>query len=155
MSISKRLRFEIFRRDGYACVYCGRRTPSITLEVDHRLPRCMGGSDDPSNLVSACWDCNRGKGPLLPDDEYAEERLSDREENRALEQFYLDEGGWPDELPKWMLPPRERYHINLGFDILAAARELPKAETVTILQPWEIFRMASIFDPFSEVGCEA
>jgi 5-methylcytosine-specific restriction endonuclease McrA len=31
------------------------------LEIDHRIPRAKGGSDDPSNLWTLCFDCNRGK----------------------------------------------------------------------------------------------
>jgi hypothetical protein len=32
------------------------------LEIDHVVPLCGGGSDDPINLVTSCWECNRGKG---------------------------------------------------------------------------------------------
>lgn len=35
--------------------------PDIVLEIDHVVPRSKGGTDDPSNLVTACLDCNRGK----------------------------------------------------------------------------------------------
>lgn len=61
-------RFRILERDGFACRYCGRRPPAVVLEVDHVMPRCLGGSDDPTNLVAACEDCNAGKHklPLKP-----------------------------------------------------------------------------------------
>ncbi len=62
MAISVRLRFEIFKRDQHTCQYCGRRSPEVVLEVDHIQPLCDGGSDDEMNLITACWDCNRGKG---------------------------------------------------------------------------------------------
>ncbi len=26
------------------------------------MPTCEGGSDDPINLATSCWECNRGKG---------------------------------------------------------------------------------------------
>lgn len=61
MAISKRLRFELFKRDGFTCQYCGRKAPEVALELDHEFPRCEGGSDDPDNLTTACKDCNRGK----------------------------------------------------------------------------------------------
>lgn len=35
MPISKALRFEVLRRDGFACTYCGRRPPDIELHIDH------------------------------------------------------------------------------------------------------------------------
>jgi hypothetical protein len=59
--ISKRIRFEIFARDAFTCQYCGRKPPEIILEIDHIEPRCHGGTNETINLVSACFDCNRGK----------------------------------------------------------------------------------------------
>ena len=38
------------------------------LTVDHVVPVALGGSDDPSNLVAACHDCNMGKGSTGPDE---------------------------------------------------------------------------------------
>lgn len=58
------LRRAIFRRDRYTCAYCGHRGNSATLEVDHRLPLSRGGTDDPDNLTTACWECNREKGDM-------------------------------------------------------------------------------------------
>ena len=59
--ISKKVRFEIFKRDGFKCCYCGETPPSVTLEVDHIEPVSKGGSNDMNNLVTACFSCNRGK----------------------------------------------------------------------------------------------
>jgi hypothetical protein len=59
--ITKKLRFQILERDCFTCQYCGRRAPDVALEVDHRIPVAGGGNNDPSNLVTACWDCNSGK----------------------------------------------------------------------------------------------
>ena len=64
MAISIRARFEVFKRDEFTCKYCGRRSPEVILECDHIVPVCDGGSDDPINLVTSCWDCNRGKGGI-------------------------------------------------------------------------------------------
>lgn len=56
------LRFAIFKRDKYRCQICGRSAhDGVTLEVDHRVPRAKGGSDNPANLWTLCFDCNRGK----------------------------------------------------------------------------------------------
>lgn len=66
MSVSKRLRFEIFRRDNHACRYCGASAPEATLTIDHVVPVTLGGTDDPSNLVAACKDCNSGKSATSP-----------------------------------------------------------------------------------------
>jgi 5-methylcytosine-specific restriction endonuclease McrA len=56
------LRFDVFNRDGFRCVYCGRSaSDGVTLEADHRIARANGGTDDLDNLVTSCRDCNRGK----------------------------------------------------------------------------------------------
>lgn len=56
------LRFIVLSRDGFRCGYCGRGPKDgVTLEVDHVHPRSKGGTDALDNLVTACWDCNRGK----------------------------------------------------------------------------------------------
>lgn len=67
-SISKRIRFEVFKRDRFACQYCGRHPPEVVLEIDHIDPLCNGGDDSSDNLITACFTCNRGKsGNLLVD----------------------------------------------------------------------------------------
>lgn len=60
-AISVRKRFDIFKRDGFACQYCGAHPPDALLEVDHIVPVAEGGGNDEDNLVTACWPCNRGK----------------------------------------------------------------------------------------------
>ena len=62
MSITKKLRFEIFKRDGFQCQYCGKQPPEAILEVDHIIPKSKNGSGDIENLTTSCFDCNRGKG---------------------------------------------------------------------------------------------
>jgi len=61
MSLSKKLRFEVFKRDSFKCQYCGNNPPIVVLEVDHIIPVSKGGPDDIDNLVTSCFDCNRGK----------------------------------------------------------------------------------------------
>jgi hypothetical protein len=66
VGISKKLRFDVFKRDGFCCQYCGAHpSETVLLEVDHIHPVAEGGSNDIDNLVSACMDCNRGKGAGL------------------------------------------------------------------------------------------
>jgi len=61
VSLSKTQRFQIFKRDGFQCQYCGATPPAVVLEVDHIIPVSKGGKNDSHNLVTACFDCNRGK----------------------------------------------------------------------------------------------
>jgi len=60
-SISKKLRFEIFKRDQFTCQYCGKNPPNAVLEIDHIEPVSKGGTNDEDNLLTSCFDCNRGK----------------------------------------------------------------------------------------------
>lgn len=62
--LSKRVRFEVFKRDGFRCSYCGRHPPDVLLECDHIVPVVEGGEDDEDNLTTACFDCNRGKAGI-------------------------------------------------------------------------------------------
>jgi len=64
-SISKRLRFEVFKRDDFTCQYCGAQPPKVVLEVDHMHPVAEGGTGDAENLITSCDKCNRGKGKKL------------------------------------------------------------------------------------------
>lgn len=57
-------RKEVFARDGWTCVYCGRATRELTL--DHVMPRHRGGSHTWENLVSACKPCNHRKAGRTP-----------------------------------------------------------------------------------------
>lgn len=54
-------RYKVFERDAFRCVYCGATADEARLEVDHVIPRSRGGKDVFGNLVTACFDCNRGK----------------------------------------------------------------------------------------------
>lgn len=57
-----RLRFEVLRRDGFRCRYCGARPiDGVRLTVDHIKPRSKGGTDDIENLLTACSSCNEAK----------------------------------------------------------------------------------------------
>lgn len=68
MAVSKRVRFEVLRRDNHACRYCGQAAPDVKLHVDHVIPTTLGGADTPENLVTACAPCNLGKASTSPDE---------------------------------------------------------------------------------------
>ena len=87
MAIPKRVRFEILRRDDFACFYCNA-SGSIALHVDHVIPASLGGTDDQWNLVAACRDCNLGKTDGMPTQE-----MVDRA--RAAYMSYAKARGWP------------------------------------------------------------
>lgn len=110
MAVSKRLRYEILRRDNHACRYCGAAAPDVKLNVDHVIPTSLGGSDKPENLVAACADCNGGKTSSLPDampvadvDQEDFRRAAELKQAQTQElSDHLYRGGYP---PQW--GPRE------------------------------------------------
>jgi 5-methylcytosine-specific restriction endonuclease McrA len=70
-------RLRIYDRDGWRCVWCTAQVERPTLpedgllvcsgdirqaSVDHVVPRSRGGSNDPSNLITACAQCNAKRG---------------------------------------------------------------------------------------------
>jgi 5-methylcytosine-specific restriction endonuclease McrA len=65
-----KLRFKIFNRDNFRCVYCGRSVieDKIKLQVDHLIPRVKGGTNEENNLITSCSECNLGKSDLLLDE---------------------------------------------------------------------------------------
>lgn len=67
-AISKKVRFDIFKRDGFKCMYCGAHPPSVLLHVDHIKPVADGGGNEDDNLVTSCEPCNLGKGARLLSD---------------------------------------------------------------------------------------
>ncbi len=91
IGISKKTRFEVFKRDKFTCQYCGRKSPDVVLEVDHIVPVCEGGTNGMTNLVTACFDCNRGKGKRKISDEKLAilnqnelEELADKKEQNEM-----------------------------------------------------------------------
>lgn len=66
--LSKKTRFEVFKRDSFTCQYCGAQAPDAVLVVDHINPVAGGGENDIMNLVTSCEPCNQGKGARALDD---------------------------------------------------------------------------------------
>ena len=52
--VTRAMRYDVLRRDGFRCVKCGRG--------DHIKPVSRGGKSVMDNLQTLCEDCNCGKG---------------------------------------------------------------------------------------------
>jgi 5-methylcytosine-specific restriction endonuclease McrA len=50
------------------CYYCGQDDPRVMFTTDHKIAKCLGGTNDADNLVCACWNCNARKGKKSLDD---------------------------------------------------------------------------------------
>ena len=60
-------RFNVFTRDKYTCQYCGAKPQRSQLNLDHVIPRSLGGKTTWENVVCSCVDCNRRKGGRTPE----------------------------------------------------------------------------------------
>ena len=144
--ISKKLRFEVFKRDGFTCQYCGGKAPDVLLHVDHVKPVVNGGQCDILNLVTSCAACNLGKGPRELSDSSVlakqQAQLEELNERRAQLELMLQ---WREELknitgmkaeeilkafdaaaPGWQ-PPRggvESWLRHFPFDVILDAIEI-------------------------------
>lgn len=160
-SISKKTRFEIFKRDGFSCQYCGASPPAAVLEVDHIDPVANGGSSLQDNLVTACFNCNRGKSdrllsvvPQSLSDKAAE--IAEREEqlrgySEVLEakRNRLDEETWKvlAELigAKATSAPREQFNSTrmfierLGFHATYDAMQIALGSTASYRNTFKYF----------------
>lgn len=90
-AISKKVRFEVFKRDSFKCQYCGKGSPDVILEIDHISPVSKGGDSDILNLITACKDCNSGKSDReLSDDSAIQKQRQQLEElNERREQLEM------------------------------------------------------------------
>lgn len=100
-TITKKTRFEVFKRDGFKCQYCGAMAPDVPLVIDHIDPISKGGADSIMNYVTACQPCNAGKSDrALADDAVVKKQqnqLTELNERREQLEMLLQ---WKQELLK-------------------------------------------------------
>lgn len=64
--IDQHVSWRVYRRDQYACRYCGRE--DVPLTVDHLVTWEDGGPSVEENLVASCKKCNKTRGSLPYED---------------------------------------------------------------------------------------
>lgn len=98
-SLSKKIRFEVFKRDAFTCQYCGNSSPEVVLEVDHIKPVSKGGDNSLTNLITSCFKCNRGKSNIELDDNTVvakqQRQLEELNERRVQIEMMLE---WREQL---------------------------------------------------------
>ena len=76
--ISGSVRFEVLKRAKFRCELCGISAKEKALEVDHIVPKNLGGEDSINNYQALCYTCNSMK------------RDTDRTDFRNLENMYKE-----------------------------------------------------------------
>ena len=98
-AISKRMRFEVLKRDAFTCQYCGKQPPDAVLHLDHINPVAKGGKNTLLNLITSCSECNLGKSDKELSDDSAvkkqQKQLSDLAEKKAQIQMMIE---WRESL---------------------------------------------------------
>ena len=135
-AVSKKVRFEIFKRDDFTCAYCGSKPPKTVLEVDHILPVSKGGTNALENLITSCFECNRGKSnislqsiPTSLEDKAiiaaakSEQYKAYLKHVKQIEKFNLQlvdmvEAAYNDFYPDYYLTPKFRNDIKMFIDKL-------------------------------------
>ena len=59
--VSGTVRYEVLSRARFRCELCGIMDSDKALEVDHIVPKNLGGADDISNYQALCYTCNAQK----------------------------------------------------------------------------------------------
>lgn len=144
-------RFEIFKRDGFACIYCGATPPGVLLHVDHIVAVAEGGSDDDDNLATACQRCNLGKGarPLVVTPQSLADKAAETAEREAQVRGWaevlrekrerLDAEAWDvaevlypgcESVLKSELASIRRFIERIGFPLVQEAAEVAAATSI-------------------------
>jgi len=149
ITVSKKIRFEIFKRDSFTCQYCGAKAPDVILECDHIEPVSQGGTNDILNLIASCFDCNRGKGKRrLSDDTVIGKQhqqlmeLQERKEQIAM-MFEWQKGllAIDDEIAKQLVEFWEELvpdHIYIDSDLIFFRKLLKSFTLEEIIQAMSI-----------------
>jgi hypothetical protein len=119
-AITKKIRFEVFKRDRFTCQYCGESAPKVVLNVDHIIPVAKGGGSDILNLITSCFPCNSGKKDrVLSDDAVIikQKKQADKIAERKEQIQMMAE--WSSSFVEASILEAENYneHLNKFYDV--------------------------------------
>ena len=116
IAVPKRIRFEVFKRDSFKCQYCGAFAPDVVLHVDHITPVSAGGTNELTNLLTACVACNSGKADNKLDDKSAVSKARNQMEQLQERREQLEMMmAWKEELRDIAQDCRRKNRRVLGY----------------------------------------
>lgn len=150
-AISKKVRFEVFKRDGFKCQYCGKCAPEVILNVDHIHPVSKGGDDDMMNYITSCFDCNSGKSDRLLSDDSAlvKQRAQLEELNERREQLEMMLQ-WRDGLK--LIDEESLASIEEAWEEVAVGWHLNESGRNTARKMLKTFGLAAVLDAIEVAG---
>jgi len=173
--ISKAVRFEVLKRDKFQCQYCGAVAPKALLEVDHIIPVAEDGDNEIINLITGCFDCNRGKRDRLLSDDTRITKQRDqlaqlqerREQLEMMVEWYNElknfDGYTTDKLKKYWedlargasvtengISSFKKWIKEFGFDEILRAMDISSSQYLK----WENNKLtlSSCVNAFSKIG---
>lgn len=93
-------RKNVFDMFGGRCAYCGTDTTFRGMQIDHKIPLRLNGSDEMENMLPACRSCKACKGAM------------DVDGFRA----YLE------EIPKMLARDSVAYQVGRRFELVKEAQ---------------------------------
>lgn len=146
--MTKKTRFEVFKRDKFTCQYCGRMAPDVVLEVDHIKPVYENGGNELINLITSCFECNRGKGKKKIDDtsvaklqaEQIKQLAEKREQLEMILEWHNMMKSYKDDAADCVIEYIKEAYDNESIGISKNVIE-------TVIKPWiDDFGMQLIFE---------
>ena len=125
------VRYQVLKRAKFRCELCGISAKIKALEVDHIVPKNLGGKDDIANYQALCYTCNSQK------------RDTDSEDFRKLELIYkerkkdcvfceLEKGRIVSE-NTLAFAMRDKYSVSKGHTLIIPKRHV--SDYFSLFQP--------------------
>ena len=152
--ISGSIKYEVLKRARFRCELCGCMDSEKALEVDHIVPKNLGGEDSINNYQALCYSCNAMKRDhdstdfRSLDTQYAHREqdclFCKIEKNRIVEEnslAYLIMDGYPVTPMHMLVIPKRHFgeyfdifqpELNAIQDLLVKGKEMAKKNDKSI-----------------------
>jgi hypothetical protein len=162
--LTKKIRFEVFKRDSFTCQYCGEAAPKVVLNVDHITPVAAGGNNNALNLITACFECNSGKSDRLLSDESTVAKQANqarllsekREQLKMMSEWALGMKSIADEqLDVFIKYLSDNYGYELTANGKIEAKKIVRKYSIPeIIEATEKSASQYLKDPNNQADCE-
>lgn len=148
--ISKKIRFEVFKRDSFKCQYCGASAPDVLLVIDHIQPFSKNGDDSILNFITACQPCNAGKSDRTLSDNSTltkqKQQLDDLNDRREQIGMMLD---WRNSLK--LLSNEQVQHIKNYWSSIAIGWSINESADADIKSLINKYGLEKVLDGIDSV----
>lgn len=115
------LRYRVLKDSGGRCALCGATKKERPLDVDHILPKSIGGKTEYSNLQVLCSQCNRSKGHK----DQTDFRLETQEDIPECPFCYSNLGERIVHENESCVAIKDKYPVSPGHHLIIPKRHVP------------------------------